>query len=153
MKIFYVGSKCGYQKIQRNFSNIRSKIKRIILLVVVAFTFRLIESKAADGIEFVNSTPVIHRSVKSLTYKAEVVTNPNFNQYKRSDKIQLPAFSKIRSEFKDLAPFIFLNELNKNIFYKIFNTKDGHTGKYSRLLILAIMIFLLIQDSEAFASA
>lgn len=61
----------------------------------------------------------------------------------------MPAFSP--TSFKNLAPYVFLNSYNKNAF--LFKIKGGYQDKYGGLLTMAIMIFVLTQDTEAFTFA
>lgn len=127
----------------------------IIVLIIMNLITSLMKVEPVNAVALINPTPVIERQIKSFhdqNYQMKVGPSPSLNDFKRSDKIQMPAF--VRPNFKEFAPYIFLNGSNKHGFYKFFfQMKGGYQDKFGGLLILAIMIFMLTQDTEAFAPA
>lgn len=164
-QLIYIGNKNGYQKLNI-FSKLRTTIKRIfnkskrtfviIVMVIVGFLFNPLISQPAKAVALINPNPVIQRQrpigdLYEQSFKLQIGPSSILNQFKRSDKIQMPAFS--RPNFKNVAPYVFLNGSNKHGFYKFFHIKGGFQDKYGGLVILAVMILILTQDTEAFTSA
>ena len=164
-QLLYIGNRNGFRKLNI-FSKVRTTIKQIFdkskrmfitvtfVTVIIGFLYGPIAIKPAHGIGFLNPGPAMERptiSSNEQSCKIRVGPSPILNEVKRSDKIQMPAFS--RPSFKYLAPYVFLNGSNRHGFYRFFQMKGGYQDKYGGLLILAIMMLILTQDTEAFAPA
>lgn len=157
-KIVLIGDKNCYKKLKK-FSRIRTIIsrvfdssKRIVVVLVLILSVNLITAECVEGVVPSIPYPVIERRIKPVDYnhsKIEVEQSPVLSELKRSDKIQMKPF--IRTEFKDLAPYIFLNGSDKHNFYKFIHVKGGFLEDYGGLIILtAMMICILASDTEAF---
>lgn len=117
-----------------------------MLVISSLFLFNL--PQPANATVLINPAPAMERPVQSFQDKKIAIGPPILDEFKRFDKIRMEPI--IRPGFKDVAPYIFLNGSKNHEFYKLFYVKGGYQDKYGGLLILALMIFILTQDSSAF---